>query len=250
MASQPRVALVTGANRGLGFEVCRQLGAQGCRVLLGARNPEAGEAAAETLRQEGHDVTSLTLDLSDPASITAAADLIHQSFGRLDILVNNAAILSDLNQQPTEVSDATLRENFEINFFGPWQLTRALAPLLKASAGRVLNIATQVARLSQLADPQSPLKDDICPAYQASKVALNAMTVLFAKEFRDSGARVNSVCPGWMLTDMGHEDLPDYGEAARPMTPAEAVAAYLWLLSSDGEVPTGGFFTGREPVEW
>lgn len=250
MVSQPRIALVTGANRGLGFEVCRQLGAQGCQVLLGARNPEAGRAAAETLRREGHDIRSLTLDLSDPASIAGAADLVRQSLGRLDILVNNAAILSDLNQQPTEVSDATLRENFEINFFGPWQLTRGLAPLLKASAGRVLNMATQVARLSQLADPQSPLKDDICPAYQASKVALNAMTVLFAKELRDSGARVNSVCPGWVLTDMGHEDLPDYDDAARPMSPAEAVAAYLWLLAPDDKVPTGGFFTGRDRVKW
>jgi NAD(P)-dependent dehydrogenase (short-subunit alcohol dehydrogenase family) len=250
MAIQPRVALVTGANRGLGFEVCRQLGAQGCQVLLGARNPKTGQAAAETLRQEGHDITPLTLDLSDPASITATAEHIGKSFGRLDILVNNAAILSDLNQQPTEVSDATLRENFEINFFGPWQLTRALAPLLKASAGRVLNMATQVARLSQLADPQSPLKDDICPAYQSSKVALNAMTVLFAKEFRESGARVNSVCPGWVLTDMGEEDLPDYGDAARPMTPAEAVAAYLWLLAPGDAVPTGGFFTGRDRVDW
>jgi NAD(P)-dependent dehydrogenase (short-subunit alcohol dehydrogenase family) len=129
-------------------------------------------------------------------------------------------------------------------------LTRALAPLLKASAGRVLNMATQVARLSQLADPESPLKDDICPAYQASKVALNAMTVLFAKEFRDSGAKVNSVCPGWVLTDMGHEDLPDYGDAAHAMTPAEAVAAYLWLLGPDDDVPTAGFFTGREQVDW
>ena len=167
MAMQPRIALVTGANRGLGFEVFRQLGAQEYQVLLGARSPEAGEAAAETLRQEGHDIRSLTLDLSDPASITAAADHVDRSCSRLDILVNNAAILSDLNQQPTEVSEATLRENFKINFFGPWQLRRALSPLLKANGGRVLNMATQVARLSQLADPQSPLKDDICPAYQA-----------------------------------------------------------------------------------
>lgn len=250
MTEQAPVALVTGANRGLGFEVCRQLGAQGCRVLLGARDPAAGKAAAKTLRLEGHDVTALTLDLAQPSSIQAAADHISRTHAWLDMLVNNAAILSDLNQQPTAVSEATLRENFDINFFGPWQLTRALAPLLKASAGRVLNMATQVARLSQLADPDSPLKDDICPAYQASKVALNAMTVLFAKELRESGARVNSVCPGWVLTDMGHEDLPDYGDAARPMSPAEAVAAYLWLLAPDADGPTGGFFTGRERVQW
>lgn len=122
--------------------------------------------------------------------------------------------------------------------------------MLKANSGRVLNMATQIARLSQLADPDSPLKDDICPAYQASKVALNAMTVLFAKELRESGARVNSGCLGWVMTDMGHEDLPDYGDAARPMSPEEAVAAYLWLLAPADDMPTGSFCTGRERVNW
>ena len=250
MSIEKRVALVTGANRGLGFELCRQLGGQGCKVLLGARNLAAGEAAAKTLRGEGLDVDVLALDMAEPSSITAAAAFVTESSGRLDILVNNAAILSDMNQQPTEVADNTLRENFEINYFGPWQLTRELAPLLTASSGRVLNMSTQVARLSQLGDPESPLKDDICPAYQSSKIALNALTVLFAKEFRESGARVNSVCPGWVLTDMGHGDLPDYGDAARPMSPQEAVAAYLWLLAPDVDLPTGGFFTLGEPVEW
>ena len=250
MEENQRVALVTGGNRGLGFELCRQLGQQGCRVLLGARNTTAGETAAETLRGEGLEVEVLALDMADASSIHSAAAHVTGAEGRLDVLVNNAAILSDLNQQPTEVTDATLRENFEINFFGPWQLTREVAPLLKASSGRVLNMSTQVARLSQLADPESPLRDDICPAYQSSKIALNALTVLFAKEFRTSGVRVNSVCPGWVLTDMGHEDLPDYGDAARPMSPKEAVAAYRWLLESDNDVPTGGFFTLGEPVQW
>ena len=250
MTAGNRIALVTGGNRGLGLELCRQLGAQGIKVLLGARSKEAGEAAVTTLINEGLDMNLLELDVSDNASILSAAVYIKETFGRLDILVNNAAILTDLNQQPTEVSDNTLKANFDINFFGPWKLTRELAPLIKASSGRVLNMSTQVAMLSQLSDPESPLKDDICPAYQASKVALNAMTVLFAKEFREHGACVNSVCPGWVLTDMGHEDLPDYGDAARPMSPEEAVLGYLWLLASGGDVPTGGFFTGRESVEW
>ena len=241
-----QIALVTGGNRGLGLELCRHLASNGATVLLGARDVAKGEAAAEAL--DGN-VRCIPLDLAEPASILQAVRHISEDPGRLDILVNNAAILSDLNQQPTDVTDATLRENFEINLFGPWQLTRDLAPLLKDSKGRVLNMATQVARLSQLADPESPLKDDICPAYQSSKIALNAMTVLFAKEFRDSGARLNSVCPGWVLTDMGHEDLPDYGDAARPMTPEEAVAAYVWLIEH-GEGPTGGFFTGRDAVDW
>ena len=124
MKIHKRVALVTGGNRGLGFELCRRLGAQGCKVLLGARNLSAGETSARTLRDEGHDVDVLALDMADPSSIAAAASFVMGVVGRLDILVNNAAILSDMNQQPTEVSDAPLRENFEINFFGPWQLTR------------------------------------------------------------------------------------------------------------------------------
>ncbi len=250
VTAEKRIALVTGANRGLGFELCRQLAAQDVTVLLAARSTESGEKAANELRDEDKDVHSLQLDVSDDASIVSAASHIAEQYGRLDILVNNAAILTDLNQQPTEVSDDTLKANFDVNFFGAWKLTRELAPLIKASSGRVLNMSTQVARLSQLADPESPLKDDICPAYQASKIALNAMTALFAKEFSEHGACVNSVCPGWVLTDMGHEDLPDYGDAARPMTPEEAVSAYLWLLAPGKEVPTGGFFTGRDRVEW
>ncbi len=250
VSAEKQIALVTGANRGLGFELCRQLASRGLTVLLGARNTESGEKAANELRNEDKDVHFLQLDVSDDASIVSAASQIADQYGRLDILVNNAAILTDLSQQPTEIGDDTLKANFDVNFFGAWKLTRELAPLIKASSGRVLNMSTQVARLSQLADPDSPLKDDICPAYQASKVALNAMTVLYAKEFHGHGACVNSVCPGWVLTDMGHEDLPDYGDAARPMTPAEAVSAYLWLLAPGDDVPTGGFFTGRERVEW
>ena len=249
-----RIALVTGANRGLGFELCRQLAAQDVTVLMGARSAESGEKAADELGSEdqdkGRDVHFIQLDVSDDASIVSAASQIADQYGRLDILVNNAAILTDLNQQPTEVSDETLKANFDVNFFGAWKLTRELAPLIKAASGRVLNMSTQVARLSQLADPDSPLKDDICPAYQASKIALNAMTVLFAKEFSEHDACVNSVCPGWVLSDRGQEDLPDYGYAARPMTPEEAVYLYLWLLGPGDDVPTGGFFTGRERVEW
>ena len=246
----PRIALVTGGNRGLGFEACRQLAQQGCHILLGARDTAKGEAAVSTLRDEGHNVASLVLDMAEPASIDSAVDHIRSKMGRLDILINNAAILTDLNQQPTQVADVTLRNNFEVNFFGPWHLTRALAPLLTAGSGRVLNMATQVATLAQLSDPESPLKNDICPAYQASKIALNAMTALFAKELGLSDVKINSVCPGWVLTDMGHGDLPDYGAAARPLSPLEAVAAYLWLVADDPEVPTGGFFTGRNRVAW
>ncbi|MEP3046624.1 MAG: SDR family NAD(P)-dependent oxidoreductase [Roseibium sp.] len=243
-----KFALVTGTNQGLGKELTRQLASAGATVFATALDVAQGKAA---LSDFAGDIRVIELDLGKPASITAVVGHVRNAAGKLDILVNNAAVLIDMMQQPSEVSDKTLRINFEVNFFGPWQLTRETADLIKASQGRVLNLATQVATLTQLADPDSPLKDDICPAYQSSKIALNAMTVLYAKEFRESGAKINSVCPGWVMTDMGHnEDLPDYGDAAKPMTPKDAIANYLWLLDDSDNVPTGGFFTGKDTVNW
>ena len=245
------VALVTGANRGLGFEISRQLGKQGMTVLMGARHPEKGEAAAEKLCNEGLDTQFIQLDVTDGDSIQQVAESIQKRFGKLDVLVNNAAILADLGVQPSELEESTLRNTFEVNFFGPYLLTQALTPLLKQSGqGRVVNLATQVATLHQLADPESPLKDDICPAYQASKIGLNALTVLFAKELSDLNIKVNSVCPGWVMTDMGHEDLPDYGDAARPLSPEEAADTPVWLATLPADGPTGGFFNARQPITW
>lgn len=247
MSFAGQIAIVTGTNQGLGLELTRQLAAAGATVYATSLDVTEGQAA---LGDFPGDIRVVPLDLRDPESISALVTHVRAESGRLDILVNNAAVLVDMMQQPSEVSDATLRLNFEVHFHGPWQLTRETSDLLKAAKGRVLNLATQVATLTQLGDTDSPLKDDICPAYQSSKIALNAMTVLFAKEFRDSGARVNSVCPGWVMTDMGHnEELPDYGDAARPLTPQEAIAAYLWLIEP-GDGPTGGFFTGRDKVSW
>ena len=245
------VALVTGANRGLGFEISRQLGKQGMTVLIGARNIQKGEAAAEKLCNEGLDTQFIQLDVTDGDSIQQVAESIQKRFGKLDVLVNNAAILADLGVQPSELEESTLRNTFEVNFFGPYLLTQALTPLLKQSGqGRVVNLATQVATLHQLADPESPLKDDICPAYQASKIGLNALTVLFAKELSDLNIKVNSVCPGWVMTDMGHEDLPDYGDAARPLSPEEAADTPVWLATLPADGPTGGFFNARQPITW
>jgi len=246
-----KVALVTGANRGLGFEISRQLGQHHMTVLMGVRNPENGEKAAEALRGEGLDTRAIDLDVTDLASITSAVDAIRSDFGRLDVLVNNAAVLLDIGVQPSELGEDLLRTTFEVNFFGPYRLTQQLVPLLKKSnQGRIVNLGTQVAALNQLADPESPLKDDICPAYQASKNALNVMTLVFAKELRESGIKVNSVCPGWVMTDMGHEDLPDYGDAVRPMSAREAVEKLLWLMMLPEDGPTGGFFSEGEKVPW
>ena len=249
--TEKRIALVTGGNRGLGFEMCRQLGRRGLTVLLGARDEAKGEAAAGTLRDEGLDVRWIALDVTRQETLERAVTHLESDYGRLDVLVNNAAILTDIGVQPSQTEDADLRANFEVNFFGPYLLTKRLVPLLRKSASvRVVNLGTQVGSFHNLCDPGSPLKDDICPAYQASKIALNAMTALFAKELQEEGIKVNSVCPGWVMTDMGHEDLPDYGDAVRPMSAEEAVAKLLWLTEVQDDLPTGGFFSLGEPVSW
>ena len=251
MTNDKAIALVTGANRGLGLETSRQLGKSGIKVLIGARDLSKGEEAAETLKAEGIDAVAIKLDVSDAASINGVIEAISKDYGRLDILVNNAAVLNDLGQQPSEVSEQTLRQNHDVNFIGPYLLTAGFAALLKAApAGRVLNMGTQVGSFGNLSDPESPLKDDICPAYQSSKIALNSMTALFAKEFEASNVKINSVCPGWVMTDMGHEDLPDYGDSVKPMSPSEAVAKILFLLDFGADVPSGVFFSHGEQVAW
>jgi NAD(P)-dependent dehydrogenase (short-subunit alcohol dehydrogenase family) len=245
------ITLVTGANRGLGFEISRQLGQKGMTVLMGARNSEKGEQAAKTLLGEGLDTRAIALDVSDYASIASAVERIRSDFGKVDVLVNNAAVLLDIGIPPSDVKEGVLRSTFEVNFFGPYRLTQQLVPLLRKSRhGRIVNLGTQVASLDQLADPNSPLREDICPAYQTSKTALNAMTLVFAKELNAFGIKVNSVCPGWVMTDMGHDDLPDYGDAVRPMSPQEAVEKLIWLTELPDDGPTGGFFSEGKPVPW
>ena len=246
-----RIALVTGGNRGLGLELCRQLAARGVAVLLGARNPESGHEAAEMVRADGGDCRSVVLDVTDAEQIAALVAELDATYGRLDILVNNAAILTDLGVQPSATNEAVLRANLDVNFVGPYMLIAAMAPLLRrGESSRVLNLGTRVGSFGNLDDTDSPLVEDICPAYQASKIALNAATALFAKELRPDGITVNSVCPGWVMTDMGHEDLPDYGDAVAPLSPSEAVAQMLWLLDDEPSPPTGRFWSQGEEVPW
>jgi NAD(P)-dependent dehydrogenase (short-subunit alcohol dehydrogenase family) len=249
--STRQIALVTGANRGLGFEISRQLARKDITVFMGARNSESGETAAQTLRDEGLDVRAVKLDVTSVEDMDRLFQQIESECGRLDVLVNNAAVLIDMNVAPTQLDVDILRQSFEVNFFGPYLLTQKMAPLLRNSDhGRVVNMDTGVASLTQLADPDSPLREDICPAYQTSKAALNALTLVFAKEFAADGIKVNSACPGWVMTDMGHEDLPDYGDAARPKTVEEGVDTPVWLATLPDDGPTGGFFTDRKPRDW
>ncbi|PBC62940.1 short-chain dehydrogenase [Streptomyces sp. Tue6028] len=224
------IALVTGANRGIGREVARQLAAAGHTVLVTARS---AESAAEAARAVGPDARPLRLDVTSEADITALArDL--DALGVLDVLVNNAAITYDTWQRAATADLDVVREAAETNLYGPWRLTQALLPLLRASAHpRIVNVSSEAASLAGMGGGT--------PAYSASKVALNALTRMLAAELRGDGVLVNAVCPGWVATDMG-------GPGGRPVE--EGAASVVWAATLPDDGPTGGFFRDGRPLPW
>jgi len=232
-APAARVAVVTGANRGIGLEVARGLARAGLHVVCAARDGDAAEAAAAGLRRDGGSARAATLDVADQSSVEALATALEHDPGRVDVLVNNAGVYPAARASRTgrELARSTL----ESNAIGPWMLAAALAPLLRRSpAGRIVNVSSEAGSLASMSDGHAP--------YAVSKAALNAVTVLLADELRRDGVLVNSVCPGWVRTDMGG--------AAAPRSVAEGAASVLWaaLLPDDG--PTGGFFRDGRPVPW
>ncbi|WP_213807477.1 SDR family oxidoreductase [Granulicella sp. dw_53] len=241
-----KIALITGANKGLGLETARQLGRMGITVLVGSRDLARGEAAAAGLKGEGIDAFALKLDVVEDADVRAAAGWIEERFGRLDILVNNAGVLLDQDRphnRTSTTSQELLRETFETNFFAVVALTQALLPLLrKSAAGRVVNLVSILASLTYHATPGSPVYDSNTFAYDTSKTALNSFTVHLAHELRHTKIKVNSADPGWPKTEMGGPNATmEISEGAR--TPVE-----LATLGEDG--PTGGCFHAGEPVPW
>jgi NAD(P)-dependent dehydrogenase (short-subunit alcohol dehydrogenase family) len=245
MANPKRVALITGANKGLGFEMAKQLGEADVTVVVGARDPGKGEAAAAQLRQAGAEAHAVKLDVTDPSDYAAVADFIQGKFGRLDILVNNAGIsLEDFGAiKPSQVSPDMLHTVFETNFFAPVALTQALLPLiLKSDAGRIVNMSSILGSQTLHADPASPIYDFKSLAYDASKAALNSFTIHLAHELKGTKVKVNSAHPGWVKTDMGTE--------AAPMEIPEGgkTGVALALLAEDG--PTGGFFHLGKRLPW
>lgn len=245
MANEKNIALVTGANKGLGLEMARQLGAAGVTVVVGARDPQKGEAAAEKLREDGYDAQFLKLDVNKNEDHAAAAAWLEKKFGRLDILINNAGISAeDLGSGTTSKTTAdVLRRTFDTNFFAPVALTQALLPLLqKSPAGRIVNMSSILGSQTLHADPKSPIYGFKALAYDASKAALNSFTIHLAYELKDTKIKVNSAHPGWVKTDMGTE--------AAPMEIPEGgkTGVALALLGEDG--PTGGFFHLGETLPW
>ena len=226
-----RVAVVTGANRGIGREVARQLAAAQDTVILTARDRRKAETAAEMLAGT---VVAHELDVTDPAGAAALATFVGERFGRLDVLVNNAAIHYDTHQQAGGADLTIVREALETNLLGAWQVTQALLPLLRRSGhGRIVNVSSEGGSLTNMGGG--------IPAYRTSKTALNALTRMLAAELRGDRILVNSVCPGWVATDMG-------GPGGRPVQ--AGAASIVWAVDLPDGGPTGGFYRDGRPVPW
>lgn len=240
-----KIALVTGANKGLGFEISRQLAKQGIRVILGARDPVKAQEACDKLKQEGLDVQFHTLDVNNGESIHETVDWIKEQFGTLHILVNNAGINLEFPSQVSifDVSADTLSQTLQTNVYGPLLLSQLCISLMKkAGYGRVVNLSSTLGSLTDASNPNSSYTQVLSPAYRMSKTALNSLTVLFAKELRGTNILINSACPGWVQTDMGTTDAPG--------TVEQGADTPVWLATLPDDGPNGGFFNSRQPVAW
>lgn len=234
MSTDQKIAVVTGGNRGIGFEVCRQLAKQGLRVVLTSRDRAKGTAAVDALKSEGLEVLFHPLAVTEPESIAQLAEFLQQ-LGRLDVLVNNAGIyLKDDDSILTTPVDI-VRETIETNLYAPLQLCQTLVPLMqKQNYGRIINVSSGMGQLNDMGGGS--------PAYRISKTALNALTRILAAELRDRNILVNSVCPGWVKTDMGG--------AGAPRSTAQGADTIVWLATSADNSTTGGFFRDRQPIPW
>lgn len=228
-------AIVTGANRGLGLETCRQLAALGVRVILTSRDPAQGEAAQARLRAQGLSVLYRPLDVTDADQIAALAAFVQSEFGRLDVLVNNAGVFLDPMQNASvfQAELDTLRTTMETNLYGPLRLCQTLIPLMQGR-GRVVNVSSGMGQLSDM--------NGGCPGYRTSKTALNALTRILADELKATQIKVNSLCPGWVRTDMGGP------QAERSVEQGAETIVWLATLPDDG--PSGGFFRDKKPIPW
>jgi len=239
----PAVALVTGAGHGIGREVARQLAGRGMTVMLTARGPEKGEAAAREPSQEGQEVRSAALDVTDEESVKKLAGEVEGEFGRLDVLVNNAAAFVDWSETALTADLDAARAVLDTNLFGAWRVCLAFAPLVRRSEhGRIVNVSSGA---GSHGDPQFGLTTGrgSVASYGISKATINALTSKLAAELEGTGVLVNSVCPGLTATAPGMEEM-----GARPVP--EGAASVVWAATLPDEGPTGGFFRDGKPVPW
>lgn len=243
MKADIKTALVTGGNKGIGFEVCRQLGKQGYHVILAGRDHQKVTQAACQLAAEGLNVTPLQLDVTSETDTQSAYAYIAEHFGRLDVLINNAGIMIDPSRHPPDEEGSsafhakldTIRKSLETNTLGAFRLCQKFVPLMmKNRYGRVVNVSSGMGQLSEM--------NGGWPGYRISKTALNAVTRIFSDEAQDNNVLINSVCPGWVKTDMGGEDAE--------LSTAEGADTIVWLATLPDGGPTGGFFRERERIEW
>lgn len=236
MPDEHRIAVVTGANRGIGLEICRQLARHGLRVVLTARSAARGRAAAAALKKDGLAVDFHRLDVSSARSVSALEAHIDKKFGRLDVLINNAGVLLDpRGSRVLDAKLATFRKTLTVNLLGPLLLMQALVPLMKRNNyGRIVNLSSGQGQLSEMGAGS--------PAYRVSKTALNALTRTLAAELRGSGILVNAMCPGWVKTDLGGPNAP--------RTVEQAADGAVWLATLPDDGPCGGFFRDRKTMPW
>ena len=233
-----RVALITGANKGLGLEIARQLAQQGITVVVGARDEEKAKTAAEKLKSEGLDAHPVKLDVTSTADIANLPKFFQERFGRLDILVNNAGVSYDFEG---DITADTLRRTYETNVIGPFAITEALLPLLKASpAGRIVNQSSIMGSLSFVSKGQGG--DFAKPGYTSSKAALNMLTVIMAQDLKGTKVKVNAAHPGWVQTDMGGKNAP--------LSVEEGAKTAVALATLDENGPTGAFIHNGKPLPW
>jgi NAD(P)-dependent dehydrogenase (short-subunit alcohol dehydrogenase family) len=237
--AETRVALVSGANRGIGLEIVRQLSRLGVVAVMGSRDLAKGKAAADKLVTEGLEVPVVALDVSDPLSPARALADVHKLLGRCDILVNNAGVLLDgpggFDSSLFDLTDETARQTYETNVLGPLHLIQVCVPLMRDQGyGRIVNVSSGAGQLSEMGKG--------FPAYRMSKTALNALTRITANEVAGSNIKVNAVCPGWVKTDLGGPN------ATRSVE--DGAKCPVWLATLPDNGPTGGFFRDNKPIAW
>lgn len=228
------VAIVTGGNRGIGYEICKELSMAGCNVVLTSRNEEEGRRAAAKLRRH-ENVTYRRLDVTDSKDIADLRDWILKAYGRVDILINNAGVYLDEGVSVFDVDENIMHDTLAVNFYGAFHMCRAFVPIMRQNGyGRIVNVSSGYGAMSEMGG--------YVAAYRISKAALNALTLILANELRDGNIKVNAVCPGWVRTDMG-------GGMA-PISPEAAAKDIVHFALVDAKGPTGSFFRHKKPIQW